>query len=139
MSDQVNPASVSKLPDLDILEQLYTSLSGGQIAAMFGVSRALVQSRLSESPQYNPRAWSRALTQELMTLYRQTNDLPETARRAGVSLQVARRRLKKIGIYRRPPPKQPGCPTCQKNHYARGYCKKCYARWKRLQDAQING
>ena len=113
------------LPNIQVLVDLYETYSLRQIAAIYGVPHQTVAYHLRHIDTSKPDLSRR--NEEIRKDYACGVDVNLIADSFGLSPKRVRAIC--TGIKR--PRRRPGCLDCGTEHYARGYCKKCYMRWLR--------
>lgn len=129
-----------KVPDVDKLLVLFEHKTVIQLASQFNTSRQRIHQLLSKKPDEFERVKQDKKTRfnEIITTAHTEGKLTlEIAKLAGVSYNTVTRYLNALGL--EPNVKErvllpTGCPKCETDHYALGYCKPCYER-NRLQQS----
>lgn len=122
---------MKKLPDINVLLKLTKTMTLLAIADRYSCHKSLVQQRLKNHPDYVSARWHKNLDRDenIITLVRQGHTEKETAEILGVTRKTVSGVKFRNRIQSKRKLKSIGCDKCKTNHYARGLCKNCYARW----------
>jgi transposase len=109
---------MGKLPDIEI-------------AKMFGVTRQFVWITLSQSVDYHEQQYSEKeqiekRNAEIRRLWQEGVTGPELVEMFGVSINTIYRA--KNGVKHNV---SVGCEKCKTEPFSRGYCRRCYKRWRK--------